>query len=44
MYAFAPENPPSLVGRNFCLAILWFFAKASMNSSFEYFANDGVNV
>jgi hypothetical protein len=23
MYAFAPEKPPSLVGRNFCLAILW---------------------
>jgi hypothetical protein len=22
MYAFAPEKPPSLVGRNFCLAIL----------------------
>jgi predicted RNA binding protein YcfA (HicA-like mRNA interferase family) len=22
MYAFAPENPPGLVGRNFCLAIL----------------------
>jgi hypothetical protein len=21
MYAFAPEKPPSLVGRNFCLAI-----------------------
>jgi hypothetical protein len=30
MYAFAPENPPGLVGRNFCLAILCFFAKASM--------------
>jgi hypothetical protein len=29
MYAFAPEKPPSLAGRNFCLAILWFFAKAS---------------
>jgi hypothetical protein len=22
MYAFAPEKPPSLVGRNFCLAIV----------------------
>jgi hypothetical protein len=22
MYAFAPEKPPSLAGRNFCLAIL----------------------
>jgi hypothetical protein len=22
MYAFAPEKPPSLVGRNFCLAII----------------------
>jgi hypothetical protein len=21
MYAFAPEKPPSLAGRNFCLAI-----------------------
>jgi hypothetical protein len=21
MYAFAPEKPPSLVGRNFCLAM-----------------------
>jgi hypothetical protein len=29
MYAFAPEKPPSLVGRNFCLAILRVFAKAS---------------
>jgi hypothetical protein len=24
MYAFAPEKPPSLVGRNFCLAIVSF--------------------
>jgi hypothetical protein len=30
MYAFAPEKPPSLVGRNFCLAIVRVFAKASM--------------
>jgi hypothetical protein len=30
MYAFAPEKPPSLVGRNFCLAIVRFFAKASI--------------
>jgi hypothetical protein len=29
MYAFAPEKPPSLVGRNFCLAIVRVFAKAS---------------
>jgi GTPase len=29
MYAFAPEKSPSLVGRNFCLAILQFFVKAS---------------
>jgi hypothetical protein len=29
MYAFAPEKPPSLVKRNFCLAILRVFAKAS---------------
>jgi hypothetical protein len=29
MYAFAPEKPPSLAGRNFCLAILRVFAKAS---------------
>jgi hypothetical protein len=26
MYAFAPEKPPSLVGRNFCLAIVRVFA------------------
>jgi hypothetical protein len=24
MYAFAPEKPPCLVGRNFCLAIGYF--------------------
>jgi hypothetical protein len=29
MYAFAPEKTPSLVGRNFCLAIVRVFAKAS---------------
>jgi hypothetical protein len=29
MYAFAPEKPPGLVGRNFGLAILRVFAKAS---------------
>jgi hypothetical protein len=29
MYAFAPEKTPSLVGRNFCLAIPRVFAKAS---------------
>jgi hypothetical protein len=29
MYAFDPEKPPSLVGQNFCLAILQVFAKAS---------------
>jgi hypothetical protein len=23
MYAFTPEKPPRLAGRNFCLAILW---------------------
>jgi hypothetical protein len=28
MYAFALEKPPSLVGRNFCLAIVRVFAKA----------------
>ena len=28
MYAFAPEKPPSLVGRNFCLAIGVVFAKS----------------
>jgi outer membrane autotransporter protein len=30
MYAFVPEKPPSLVGRNFCLAIVRVFAKASI--------------
>jgi hypothetical protein len=30
MYAFAPEKPPGLVGRNFCLAILSIFARASI--------------
>jgi hypothetical protein len=30
MYAFAPEKPPSLVGRNFCLAIVRVFAKATL--------------
>jgi hypothetical protein len=29
MYAFVPEKPPSLVGRNFCLAISRVFTKAS---------------
>ena len=29
MYAFAPDNPPGLVERNFCLAILCFFVKDS---------------
>jgi len=29
MYAFAPEKPLGLVGRNFCLAILSIFASAS---------------
>jgi hypothetical protein len=27
MYAFAPEKPPGLAGRNFCLAILRVFAR-----------------
>jgi hypothetical protein len=27
MYAFVPEKPPSLVGRNFSLAISMGFAK-----------------
>jgi hypothetical protein len=30
MFAFAPEKPPSLVGRNFCLAIVRVFEKASI--------------
>lgn len=30
MYAFVPEKPPGLVGRDFCLAILWVFANALM--------------
>jgi hypothetical protein len=30
MYAFAPEKPPGLVGRNFCLAILSIFASAAI--------------
>jgi hypothetical protein len=34
MYAFAPEKPPSLVGRNFCLAILRDFAKALKGDAF----------
>jgi hypothetical protein len=29
MYAFAPEKPPGLVGRNFCLTIFRVFANAS---------------
>jgi hypothetical protein len=38
MYAFAPEKPPSLVGRNFCLAIVAIlrgFAKASPETALE---------
>jgi hypothetical protein len=31
MYAFAPGKTPSLAGRDFCLAILRVFAKASKN-------------
>jgi hypothetical protein len=31
MYAFVPEKTPSLVGRNFCLAIVRVFAKASIH-------------
>jgi CheY-like chemotaxis protein len=31
MYAFTPEKPLRLVGRNFCLAISCLFAKASNN-------------
>jgi hypothetical protein len=27
-YAFVPEKPPSLVGRNFCLAIVMVVAKS----------------
>jgi hypothetical protein len=30
MHAFAPEKPPSLVGRNFCLANLCGFESVSM--------------
>jgi hypothetical protein len=33
MYAFAPEKPPGLAGRNFCLAILRIFAKAFDNET-----------
>jgi len=29
LYAFTPEKPPGLVGRNFCLAISSFFANTS---------------
>lgn len=29
MYAFTPEKPPGLVGRNYCLAISRLFASAS---------------
>jgi hypothetical protein len=28
MYVFAPEKPPSLAGRNFCLAVLLSFCDA----------------
>jgi hypothetical protein len=28
VYAFAPEKTPSLVGRNFCLAIPWLFLES----------------
>jgi hypothetical protein len=28
MYAFVPEKPPSLVGRNFCLAIVSVFRES----------------
>jgi hypothetical protein len=38
MYAFAPEKPPSLVGRNFCLAIVRVFAKASNIPSEKFVA------
>jgi hypothetical protein len=31
MYAFAPEKPPSLVGRNFYLAILLSFCDTIKN-------------
>jgi hypothetical protein len=37
MYAFAPEKIPSLVGRNFCLAILCVFAKTSIFGQYFLF-------
>jgi hypothetical protein len=30
IYDINPEKPPSLAGRNFCLAIVRVFAKASL--------------
>jgi hypothetical protein len=35
MYAFAPEKPPSLAGRNFCLAIVRVFPTPSKMLSQE---------
>jgi hypothetical protein len=35
MYAFTPEKTPSLVDRNFCLAISYVFANASKKVSKE---------
>jgi hypothetical protein len=34
--AFAPEKPPGLVGQNFCLAIQFFFASASMLPAVQF--------
>jgi hypothetical protein len=38
MYAFAPEKPPGLAGRNFCLAIFRIIVNARTIASSDFSA------